>query len=311
MRLRTDQPDRPVACYRELEPSRALRKHVRAFFSYGPPAEAEGPGTRRVTRQLLLTSNDPFVAPSFADANPSIVVNLARRLGPDRAWGNAGALSAHVQGPMTAVAPPPPRGHAVMVGVYFQPARALPFAGVPLSELTDRILPLDELWGPVGADLPEELDAMSEAARIDRLESRLVECLGRRREPGTRIDVPQLTKWVRRSQGHVSVERLAEAAGVSRQHLTRVFRELVGVSPKMYCRLTRFHSALGVAAAGERFAWAGVAAALGYADQSHMIAEFREFSSLTPQQIADARVFHPFIESAKASASNRFQSRME
>ena len=304
MRLRAE-PDSPVACYREFAPREDLGKHVRAFFSFGPPAEAVGPATRRVTRQILLAKDDPFVAPSFADANPSIVVNLGRRMGPDRVWGNAGALSANVLGPMTAVAPPPPRGHAVMVGVYFQPARALPFTGLPLSELTDRILSLDQLWGPTGADLPEELDAMSEAARIDRLESELIRRLGRRREPGTRIDVPGLAAWARRTRGGLSVERLAETAGVSRQRLTRVFHELVGVSPKMYCRLARFHSALGFAAAGGRAAWAALAAELGYADQSHMIAEFREFSSLTPQQVADARVFHPFIESAKSFNSLR------
>jgi AraC-like DNA-binding protein len=304
MRLRAE-PVSPVACYREFAPREDLGEHVRAFFSFGPPAEAMGPATRRVTLQILLAKDDPFVAPSFADANPSIVVNLGRRMGPDRVWGNAGALSANVLGPMTAVAPPPPRGHAVMVGVYFQPARALPFTGLPLSELTDRILPLDKLWGPTSADLPAELDAMSEAARIDRLESHLVERLCRRREPGTRIDVPGLAAWARRSRGQVSVERLAEAAGVSRQHLTRVFHELVGVSPKLYCRMARFRSALGLAAAGERGGWAGVAAALGYADQSHMIAEFREFSSLTPQQIADARVFHPFIESARSFNNRR------
>ena len=124
MRLRAEPPDRPVACYREFAPREDLREYVRAFFSFGPPVEAGGPVARPVTLQMLLASGDPFVAPSFADANPSIVVNLARRLGPDRVWGNAGALSAQGLGPMTAVAPPPPRGHAVMVGVYFQPARA-------------------------------------------------------------------------------------------------------------------------------------------------------------------------------------------
>jgi AraC-like DNA-binding protein len=171
---------------------------------------------------------------------------------------------------------------------------------MPLRELTDRILSLDDLWGPTGADLPAAMDAMTEAARIDRLEAELVRRLGRGRVPITRIDVPGLAACVRRSRGRISVDRLAESAGVSRQRLTRVFHELVGVSPKLYCRLARFHSALGFAVAGERVAWAGVAAALGYADQSHMIAEFREFSSLTPQQIVSARVFHPFIESAKS-----------
>src|SRR5260370_30441216 len=103
------------------------------------------------------------------------------------------------------------------------------------------------------------------------------------------------------SRGQVSVERLADAAGVSRQHLSRVFHELVGVSPKQYCRLARFHTALGFVGGVEPVEWARVAAALGYADQSHMIAEFREFSSLTPRQIAGGRLFHPFIENARTS----------
>jgi AraC-like DNA-binding protein len=300
MRLQAPQPGSPVACYREFAPREDLAEYVRAFFTFGPPADAGGSATRRFTRQILFGDGDTFVAPSFADANPSLVVNLGLRCGADGVWANADPPHANLLGPMTAVGAPPPRGHAVMVGVYFQPARALPFTRMPLRELTDRILSLDDLWGPTGADLPAAMDAMSEAARIDRLEAELVRRLGRGREPGTRIDVPGLTAWVRRSRGRISVDRLAESAGVSRQRLSRVFHELVGVSPKLYCRLARFHSALGFAAAGERVAWAGVAAALGYADQSHMIAEFREFSSLTPQQIVSARVFHPFIESAKS-----------
>ena len=49
--------------------------------------------------------------------------------------------------------------------------------------------------------------------------------------------------------------------------------------------------------------WARVAAELGYADQSHMIAEFRELSSLTPERLATERWFHPFILEAKSVVS--------
>jgi AraC-like DNA-binding protein len=46
--------------------------------------------------------------------------------------------------------------------------------------------------------------------------------------------------------------------------------------------------------------WAEVAAELGYADQSHMIAEFRELSGLTPDALATQRWFHPFILEARS-----------
>ena len=98
----------------------------------------------------------------------------------------------------------------------------------------------------------------------------------------------------------MTARRLADGAGVSRRHLTRVFRQIIGVSPKRYCRLARFQSGLGLAGVGSGVQWARVAAELGYADQSHMIAEFRELSSLTPEALASQRWFHPFILDARA-----------
>src|SRR5262249_59962280 len=86
--------------------------------------------------------------------------------------------------------------------------------------------------------------------------------------------------------------------GVSRQHLARVFRERIGLAPKTYCNLVRFQSGL-VYAGRTGVDWAQAAAAMGYADQSHMISEFRRFSSLTPQTLAAGAWFHPFIERAR------------
>jgi AraC-like DNA-binding protein len=209
-------------------------------------------------------------------------------------WVSCDAPKAQVLGALTGVGAHAPAGGGFFetVGVYFQPARGSQFTGMPLCELTDQIVSLDDVWGATASRLPAELGEMDPLARIDRLESELVRRFRQRHLPWTTVDVPGLAQWTLRLGGRVSVARMADAAGVSRQHLTRVFRESVGVSPKLYCRLARFQAALG-------YSGARVAAALGYADQSHMIAEFREFSSLTPQQIASARLFHPFIGNAK------------
>jgi len=117
------------------------------------------------------------------------------------------------------------------------------------------------------------------------------------------LDLPGLARWVLRRRGRVMVQHLAEAAGVSRQHLTRLFRDGLGVAPKLYCRLARFQSGLAFAGCGKKVDWAQAAVEMGYADQSHMIAEFREFSSLTPQGLANGNWFHPFIESARVGGN--------
>jgi transcriptional regulator GlxA family with amidase domain len=193
-----------------------------------------------------------------------------------------------------------------MIGVYFEPGSTSALLRVPAIELTDQVVDLDHLWGSQGARLAEDLAELDEAARVDRLESVLLDRL--RRAPAAarlRIDVTGLARWVRAEPASMTVNRLADAAGVSRQHLTRVFRQVIGVSPKRYCRLARFQAGLIYAGAGTRVQWAQVAAELGYADQSHMISEFRELSSLTPETLATQQWFHPFILEARSRLSNR------
>ena len=70
-------------------------------------------------------------------------------------------------------------------------------------------------------------------------------------------------------------------AGVSRQHLARAFAHHVGVSPKTFARVMRFRRAIAIARGG-REGWAELAEELGYFDQSHLIADFREFAGETP-----------------------------
>jgi AraC-like DNA-binding protein len=183
---------------------------------------------------------------------------------------------------------------------YFEPGATATLLQVPAIELTDQVVDLEQLWGTHGARLDEDLAELDEVGRVDRLEAEL---LGRVRcapAPRLRVDVVGLARWVRAEPISMTVCRLAGAAGVSRQHLTRVFRQVIGVSPKRYCRLARFQAGLIHAGAGADVNWAEAAAELGYSDQSHMIAEFRELSSLTPESLATQRWFHPFILDAQS-----------
>ena len=82
-----------------------------------------------------------------------------------------------------------------------------------------------------------------------------------------------------------SVNAVADDLGVSERHLRRVFRETVGVSPKAFARLTRFHRALRAAREDGHASWASIAATAGYYDQAHLIAEFRAIAGVTPRAL--------------------------
>ncbi|MGH9775276.1 MAG: helix-turn-helix domain-containing protein [Candidatus Acidiferrales bacterium] len=78
------------------------------------------------------------------------------------------------------------------------------------------------------------------------------------------------------------VRELAREAGLSRRRFGQLFREQIGLTPKLYCRVQRFQNALKKIASGAFVDWAQLALAAGYFDQAHLSHEFRDFSGLSP-----------------------------
>ena len=75
---------------------------------------------------------------------------------------------------------------------------------------------------------------------------------------------------------------LAAGVGRSHRHLIALFREQVGTTPKLYCRIHRFQRIVQRIASGVPVDWVEVALAGGYCDQAHLANEFRDFAGITP-----------------------------
>jgi AraC family transcriptional regulator len=84
----------------------------------------------------------------------------------------------------------------------------------------------------------------------------------------------------------VSLADIAGAAHLSPYHLTRVFKKATGISPHQYLVQVRVNSArsLLTAGAGDR-SLAEIAAAVGFADQSHLTRHFKRMLGITPKQL--------------------------
>jgi AraC-like DNA-binding protein len=236
----------------------------------------------------------------FADGHASLVVDLGATCELGSGWRSGSPIRGRVIGALRAVGDTACVARSEMIGAYLEPGAASSLFHVPAIELTDAVVDLESLWGAASVGFAEQLAASDDPTRVGQLEAALLGHLRRASALKRTVDVVALARWARAEPGAMTVHRLANAAGVSRRHLTRVFREVVGVSPKRYCRLARFQAGLGHAGVGTGVPWTRVAADLGYVDQSHMIAEFREFSSLTPELLAVGRWFHPFILEAQA-----------
>jgi transcriptional regulator GlxA family with amidase domain len=152
------------------------------------------------------------------------------------------------------------------------------------SEIAGRTLPLDCLLGPAVnvfvAELHDAIDWQQRFALLDQFIARRFE-----RARYLHDTVRQVWHGLTRSKGAASITDLAEDAGVSRRHLAKLFRAEIGATPKTMARILRFEHARHMAGTVPRLGWANIADAAGYADQAHLVREFRELSGLSPTDL--------------------------
>lgn len=196
----------------------------------------------------------------------------------------AGAPRAFAVGPMRAAALVTLAGRVDLFGVRFRPGAAGAFLDERLDTLCDREVALDALWGRLAAELE---DALASAPLHDRVRRAERVLLGRVRAPRADDDtVARAVALMRRARGGVAVRDVAAALGVGERRLERAFARHVGLAPKALARVVRLQHAVRIIQRGAPRPWTAVAYDAGYADQPHLVREFRALAGITPAAYA-------------------------
>lgn len=194
-----------------------------------------------------------------------------------------------VHGPQSSyyVTGPKPKGQ--IIGVSFHVGMAGAILGVPLHELQDRHVCIEDIWGSRAAELRERLAfAANPEAAIKMLERDLVARLQRPLllHPAVAHALcPAIVHAASASnealRPAIRVAEIQKQSGYSPRHFIALFRSNVGLAPKQFYRIQRFSAALARIARG-RMTLADVALSSGYADQAHLSREFRELAGVSP-----------------------------
>jgi len=166
---------------------------------------------------------------------------------------------------------------ASVFGVSFEPLALQLLFGFRASELTNRIIDLRE-FDKTLEERFMELD--TDAQKIGLLSGYFLEKLQHR--SSNKIFIDHGLKEIRKSTGQQTVNDLHKLYAVSERKFQRTFKEFVGITPIQYSRIIRFQRAVRQLQLGKLENHAALSYELGYADQSHYIREFKEFSGLTP-----------------------------
>jgi AraC-like DNA-binding protein len=167
------------------------------------------------------------------------------------------------------------------MGVVFWAGGARAFFDSRADAFYNESVPLDLIWGPKASELRDRLRAASTAVRKFRvLETALLERVNKGLELHTAV---RYALGAFAQTPHIrSVLDVTKETGLSRRRFAQLFREQVGLTPKLFCRLHRFQGVLRQIALGAPVDWADLALAGGYCDQAHLAHEFRDFSGVSP-----------------------------
>ncbi len=165
-------------------------------------------------------------------------------------------------------------------GIKFHPGAFAPFFGAPVSQLTDRMVSVERIFGLAGKRLElTVVAAEDDDAKVERAEELL---RARLPEPDDNVALAkQMVELIRTDRRVLKVDDLVNRMQVNKRAVQRLFSRYVGVSPKWVIQRFRLHEAAEQLATGAADG-SRLALELGYADQAHFIRDFKAMVGVAP-----------------------------
>lgn len=173
------------------------------------------------------------------------------------------------------------------MGIRFKPGGISAFLPIPVDELKNRVIDLQNIFNNSALELEARLfDKMANPeAQVLLLDQFLLKRLLLRADTKFAF---QIAQRIVSSSGKSSVRDLSRESGYSSRHLNRIYQQCLGVSPKFHARVVRFHHALAHLIANPWLKPLDLVEKCGYYDQSHLAKDFVEFSG---QNLSQYREF--------------------
>jgi AraC-like DNA-binding protein len=176
------------------------------------------------------------------------------------------------------------KGRFETLGICFHPHALKSLFGFDAHELTDACLDLSLLAARKKDHLEELMLSSSVPERQIELLSTYLSAHTRgnksRIDPSVRVVLSEIAQ----SRGNLSLSHLQNRLGLSERTLERKFQQQVGISPKLFARISRFQASLQQLRTSGDVKLSDIAYDNGYTDQSYFIRSFKEFTGLSPRQ---------------------------
>ena len=181
----------------------------------------------------------------------------------------------------------------LMFSIDFQPGALARFLRLPLTdEFIDNRLDAEAILNP---HIDRLYERMVNASHYDHLvelvEQYLLQRIG---IVPTRIHaLDHVCQLIAQRPTDFTVTQLADKACLSLSQFERRFVQQVGISPKLFARINRYHQAFQLKDQNPSLDWLTIALWAGYTDYQHLVKDFRQFSGTTPNSLLLAQAQAP------------------
>lgn len=173
-------------------------------------------------------------------------------------------------------------GEVKLFSIQFQPSGFTNLFGIPSKLITDNIFTACDIIDGVHV-YKEQLNEALTLYEIKKLTDKfLTSFLFEHKAGDPYHSITSTSSSIVEQRGNVNIKDLAYQANMSLKRFEVRFTEQVGISPKLFARITRFNYALIFIMKNTSKSWSDVAYHCGYYDQMHFIKEFKEFAGNTP-----------------------------
>ncbi len=167
------------------------------------------------------------------------------------------------------------------VGIRFKPGRGGTFFGIPLESIAGR-----SFAGRDALELAPKFSVFCKPAYdVPTLIKSLEIFFDEHHDTSLSPALEGVIGDIHRTGGCTAINILAKKNGITSRTLARTFLKRVGISPKVFAAIIRFHHTLKILKQG--YAIQDAAFEAGYADQAHMTRDFRRFGGFTPGNIPE------------------------
>ncbi len=178
------------------------------------------------------------------------------------------------------------KGNYALLSVQFTSNGISSILGIPQKLLINNMFALDSILGDDNRLLTEQLSECGTVYKMSHiLNSYFTRKLLQQSHKSYTNTIATISHRILLQKGLVNLDQVVQDSNMSFRNFERRFVDEVGISPKMYARITRFFNAIENKMLHQHKSWTAITYEGGYYDQAHFIRECKEFSDNTPEKL--------------------------